>query len=192
VQCRKSPDHLRHCLWLSRPSKAKLQEVVTTNERHHVTRRQGVLSRIPGVTWAPVHIPVVSYLLVASVAPCFDSRAALAPAAIHIYVVAAARYWLVPRHILQPLTSCCCHPVCLCRPGTPAARMRPRVPTSVVKARSRELTALVEGFTAPSQRLVGTQQLVDVVEVAADGHHLVGHTRNYTQVGCCRVLVSSH
>jgi threonylcarbamoyladenosine tRNA methylthiotransferase CDKAL1 len=60
--------------------------------------------------------------------------------------------------------------------------MRPRVPTSVVKARTRELTALVDGFTAPSQRLVGTRQLVDVVEVAADGHHLVGHTRNYTQV----------
>eukprot|EP00629_Pelagomonadales_sp_RCC1024_P018095 CAMPEP_0119288238 /NCGR_PEP_ID=MMETSP1329-20130426/36903_1 /TAXON_ID=114041 /ORGANISM="Genus nov. species nov., Strain RCC1024" /LENGTH=143 /DNA_ID=CAMNT_0007289019 /DNA_START=13 /DNA_END=441 /DNA_ORIENTATION=- len=32
------------------------------------------------------------------------------------------------------------------RPGTPAARMRPRVPTAVVKERSRRLSRLVQTF----------------------------------------------
>jgi hypothetical protein len=68
------------------------------------------------------------------------------------------------------------------RPGTPAARMRPHVPSAVKKERSRQLSVLVDGFTSSSSRLVGSRQLVDVVEVAADGHHLVGHTDNYTQV----------
>lgn len=36
------------------------------------------------------------------------------------------------------------------RPGTPAARMK-RVPTQVVKARTRELTALVDAFTGNCQ-----------------------------------------
>ena len=68
------------------------------------------------------------------------------------------------------------------RPGTPAARMRPHVASDVKKERSRQLSALVDGFSSSSIKLVGSKQLVDVVEVAADGHHLVGHTNNYTQV----------
>ena len=39
---------------------------------------------------------------------------------------------------------------------------------------------------AGSARLVGSRQLVGVVEVAADGHHLVGHNDNYTQVSGSR------
>eukprot|EP00878_Enallax_costatus_P043482 GHUV01051477.1.p1 GENE.GHUV01051477.1~~GHUV01051477.1.p1 ORF type:complete len:377 (+),score=85.49 GHUV01051477.1:1219-2349(+) len=68
------------------------------------------------------------------------------------------------------------------RPGTPAARMK-RVPTQLVKERSRELSRLVETFTGPCAALLGSRQRVWVTDTAADGHHLVGHTKNYTQVG---------
>lgn len=67
------------------------------------------------------------------------------------------------------------------RPGTPAARMK-KVPTAEVKRRSREISELVETFTEATQRLVASQQRAVVVEVAADGVHLVAHTKNYTQV----------
>lgn len=67
------------------------------------------------------------------------------------------------------------------RPGTPAARMA-KVPTQVVKARSREVTALVDSWEDAYQHLVGTAQRCWVVDVAADGHHLVGHTKTYAQV----------
>ncbi|GIL63707.1 hypothetical protein Vafri_17597 [Volvox africanus] len=68
------------------------------------------------------------------------------------------------------------------RPGTPAARMRPRVPGPEAKRRSRELAAEVDGWGAVYEHLVGTRQRVVVVDTAADGHHLVGHTRSYAQV----------
>jgi len=67
------------------------------------------------------------------------------------------------------------------RPGTPAARMR-KVPTKIVKARSRAVSALVNGFTDAHSHLVGTVQRVAVVEEAADGVHLVGHNKAYEQV----------
>uniref|UniRef100_A0A7S0RPG7 TRAM domain-containing protein n=1 Tax=Chlamydomonas leiostraca TaxID=1034604 RepID=A0A7S0RPG7_9CHLO len=67
------------------------------------------------------------------------------------------------------------------RPGTPAARMK-RVPTEVAKARSRELSALVDSWSGAYTHLVGTSQRVWVVDTAADGRKLVGHTKNYTQV----------
>uniref|UniRef100_A0A061S893 Threonylcarbamoyladenosine tRNA methylthiotransferase n=1 Tax=Tetraselmis sp. GSL018 TaxID=582737 RepID=A0A061S893_9CHLO len=67
------------------------------------------------------------------------------------------------------------------RPGTPAARMK-KVPTSVVKARSRRMTSLVEGFGDAEASLVGTVQKCWVVDTAADGKHLVGHTKAYHQV----------
>ncbi|EIE26794.1 hypothetical protein COCSUDRAFT_35241 [Coccomyxa subellipsoidea C-169] len=67
------------------------------------------------------------------------------------------------------------------RPGTPAARMK-KLPNGVAKARSRALTALVDGFGDCYQRLVGSLQRVCVVELAADGRHLVGHTKSYIQV----------
>lgn len=55
--------------------------------------------------------------------------------------------------------------------GTPAARMK-RVPTQVVKQRSRELTALFESFS-PYCGLVGRVEQVWVSDRAADGTHLV-------------------
>jgi len=56
----------------------------------------------------------------------------------------------------------------------------------VAKARSRAMWALVESFGDAHAHLVGTRQRVVVVERAADGHHLVGHTKCYAQAraGC--------
>ncbi|KAG1666851.1 hypothetical protein FOA52_009475 [Chlamydomonas sp. UWO 241] len=67
------------------------------------------------------------------------------------------------------------------RPGTPAARMK-KVPTSVVKDRSRDVTALTESWTDPYAHLLGSCVRVWVVDTAADGVKLVGHTKSYVQV----------
>ncbi|KAF6265384.1 CDK5 regulatory subunit-associated protein 1-like 1-like protein [Scenedesmus sp. NREL 46B-D3] len=67
------------------------------------------------------------------------------------------------------------------RPGTPAARMK-RVPTQLVKERTRQLTKLVDGFSSSCEGLLGSRQRVWVTDVASDGHKLTGHTKNYTQV----------
>lgn len=67
------------------------------------------------------------------------------------------------------------------RPGTPAARMK-RVKTQIVKARSREVSALVDSFVEAYAPLEGTVHLVSIVEKAADKVHLVGHTRSYAQI----------
>lgn len=67
------------------------------------------------------------------------------------------------------------------RPGTPAAKMK-RVASQTVKARSRELTKIVDSFTTCYDFLIGTRQHVTIVDSAADGHHLVGHTGTYCQV----------
>lgn len=66
-------------------------------------------------------------------------------------------------------------------PGTPAARMK-KVPRSIVKQRSREITALVDSWSDSHVALVGTLQKCTVVDVAADGKLLVGHTKGYIQV----------
>jgi len=66
------------------------------------------------------------------------------------------------------------------RPGTPAARMR-KVPTSEVKRRSRELTNIFESFT-PYVGMEGRIERVWITDTAADGIHLVGHTKSYVQV----------
>lgn len=66
------------------------------------------------------------------------------------------------------------------RPGTPAARMR-KVPTSEVKKRSRELTNIFESFT-PYVGMEGQIERVWITDTAADGIHLVGHTKSYVQV----------
>ncbi|XP_078434444.1 methylthiotransferase [Wolffia australiana] len=66
------------------------------------------------------------------------------------------------------------------RPGTPAARMK-KVPSTVVKARSRELTSMFESFS-PYQDLQGRVERIWITEVASDGVHLVGHTKGYVQV----------
>jgi threonylcarbamoyladenosine tRNA methylthiotransferase CDKAL1 len=68
------------------------------------------------------------------------------------------------------------------RPGTPAARMR-KVPTNVVKERSRALTKLFNSYHSNMfEDMVGTRLVVHLTEIAADGHNLVGHSKNYTQV----------
>eukprot|EP00252_Welwitschia_mirabilis_P015172 TRINITY_DN3338_c0_g1_i1.p1 TRINITY_DN3338_c0_g1~~TRINITY_DN3338_c0_g1_i1.p1 ORF type:complete len:632 (-),score=110.26 TRINITY_DN3338_c0_g1_i1:33-1928(-) len=66
------------------------------------------------------------------------------------------------------------------RPGTPAARMK-KVPTSEVKKRSRRLTSIFESFT-PYAGMEGRTERVWVTDSAADGVHLVGHTKSYVQV----------
>ncbi|KAL9273903.1 Threonylcarbamoyladenosine tRNA methylthiotransferase-like protein [Drosera capensis] len=66
------------------------------------------------------------------------------------------------------------------RPGTPAARMK-KVPSAAVKKRSRELTAVFESFT-PYDGMEGQLERIWITDVAADGVHLVGHTKGYIQV----------
>ncbi|CAA0827795.1 Methylthiotransferase [Striga hermonthica] len=66
------------------------------------------------------------------------------------------------------------------RPGTPAARMK-KVPSNVVKKRSRELTTVFESFT-PYIGMEGKIERIWITEVATDGTHLVGHTKGYIQV----------
>ncbi|CAH0480341.1 unnamed protein product [Peronospora belbahrii] len=67
------------------------------------------------------------------------------------------------------------------RPGTPAAKMK-RVPTQIVKNRSRKLTKLFETFD-PYKHLVNTAQKVWVnTEVSDDKKSTVAHTKNYTKV----------
>ncbi|KAF8025521.1 hypothetical protein BT93_F2376 [Corymbia citriodora subsp. variegata] len=66
------------------------------------------------------------------------------------------------------------------RPGTPAARMK-KVPSTVVKQRSRELTSVFEAFT-PYSGMEGRVERIWITEIATDGVHLVGHTKGYIQV----------
>ncbi|KAA8538669.1 hypothetical protein F0562_028277 [Nyssa sinensis] len=66
------------------------------------------------------------------------------------------------------------------RPGTPAARMK-KVPSTVVKKRSRELTSVFESFT-PYNGMEGKVERIWITEFATDGIHLVGHTKGYVQV----------
>lgn len=55
--------------------------------------------------------------------------------------------------------------------GTPAARMK-KVPSAVVKKRSRELTSVFEAFT-PYLGMEGRVERIWITEIAADGIHLV-------------------
>ncbi|KNE71944.1 MiaB-like tRNA modifying enzyme, archaeal-type [Allomyces macrogynus ATCC 38327] len=66
------------------------------------------------------------------------------------------------------------------RPGTPAARM-PRLPTQVVKQRSRAITALFESYQ-PCDHLRGETMRVLVTDTASDGKHYVAHNKAYQQV----------
>ncbi|XP_010912525.1 uncharacterized protein [Elaeis guineensis] len=66
------------------------------------------------------------------------------------------------------------------RPGTPAARMK-KVPSVVVKKRSRELTNVFESFS-PYKGMEGRVERIWITEIATDGIHLVGHTKGYIQV----------
>jgi threonylcarbamoyladenosine tRNA methylthiotransferase CDKAL1 len=67
------------------------------------------------------------------------------------------------------------------RPGTPAAKMR-RIPTQVVKNRSRRLTHQFE-VLAPYTPLVGLEVKVWVnTEISDDQKFTVAHTKNYSKV----------
>ncbi|CAN4119690.1 unnamed protein product [Withania somnifera] len=66
------------------------------------------------------------------------------------------------------------------RPGTPAARMK-KVPSNVVKQRSRELTTVFESFN-PYTGMEGKAEKIWITDIASDGVHLVGHTKGYIQV----------
>ncbi|GMP47868.1 hypothetical protein CsSME_00015429 [Camellia sinensis var. sinensis] len=57
------------------------------------------------------------------------------------------------------------------RPGTPAARMK-KVPSTVVKKRSRELTNVFESLT-PYNGMEGKVERIWITEIATDGIHLV-------------------
>ncbi|PIA24672.1 hypothetical protein AQUCO_136900001v1 [Aquilegia coerulea] len=57
------------------------------------------------------------------------------------------------------------------RPGTPAARMK-KVPSNIVKKRSRELTTVFESFT-PYEGMEGQVERIWITEYATDGVHLV-------------------
>ncbi|KAM1316528.1 hypothetical protein ACFX15_019432 [Malus domestica] len=63
---------------------------------------------------------------------------------------------------------------------TPAARMK-KVPSTVVKKRSRELTSAFEAF-APYVGMEGRVERIWITDIATDGIHLVGHTKGYVQV----------
>ncbi|KAI8928844.1 hypothetical protein BC831DRAFT_446785 [Entophlyctis helioformis] len=66
------------------------------------------------------------------------------------------------------------------RPGTPSARLK-RIPTDIVKSRSRRATAFFESYTT-YDALVGSRQSVLVTEQSADGVHYIGHNKAYHQV----------
>jgi len=57
-----------------------------------------------------------------------------------------------------------------------------KVPTAVVKSRSRRMSTLVDSFGELETSLVGSVQRCWVVDTAADGCHRVGHTKSYVQV----------
>ena len=56
-------------------------------------------------------------------------------------------------------------------PGTPAARMK-KVPSNIVKRRSRELTTVFESFT-PYVGMEGKIERIWITDIATDGSHLV-------------------
>lgn len=66
------------------------------------------------------------------------------------------------------------------RPGTPAARMK-KIPSTIVKNRSRELTSVFEAFQ-PYNGMEGRVEKIWITDIATDGVHLVGHTKGYVQV----------
>lgn len=65
--------------------------------------------------------------------------------------------------------------------GTPAARMK-KVPSTVVKKRSRELTSVFESFT-PYNGMEGKVERIWITEIATDGNHLV------RRVGLCGRMI---
>ncbi|XP_015114214.1 threonylcarbamoyladenosine tRNA methylthiotransferase, partial [Diachasma alloeum] len=66
------------------------------------------------------------------------------------------------------------------RPGTPAAKMQ-KVPTQVVKTRTKRLSELFQSYE-PYRGRVGEVQRVLVTETSHDGRFFVGHNQFYEQV----------
>ena len=66
------------------------------------------------------------------------------------------------------------------RTGTPAAKMK-RVPTHIVKERTREVSALFASYRTHAHLLHTVHDCL-VTEVAHDGVSLVAHTKGYVQV----------
>lgn len=66
------------------------------------------------------------------------------------------------------------------RPGTPAASMK-RIPTHIVKERTKRLSELFQSYMPYSHR-VGERHTVLVTDVAHDQKHLVGHNKFYEQI----------
>lgn len=66
------------------------------------------------------------------------------------------------------------------RPGTMAATLKP-LPSHIRKARSKRATELFMSYQC-YDHLVGQVTRVVITELAADGVHLVGHTKGYVQV----------
>ena len=68
------------------------------------------------------------------------------------------------------------------RPGTPAAKMK-RIPTKIVKDRSRKLTLLFGSYHSTKNINIGDITKIWInTEVADDGIHNVGHTKGYVKV----------
>ncbi|ORY68112.1 hypothetical protein LY90DRAFT_700389 [Neocallimastix californiae] len=68
------------------------------------------------------------------------------------------------------------------RPGTPAAKMT-RIPTGIVKNRSRKITNFFESYEAYGDEIIGTEQEVLVTEInSGSGDLYVAHNRYYNQV----------
>lgn len=66
------------------------------------------------------------------------------------------------------------------RPGTPAAKME-RIPTQIVKERTKKLTDLFNSYE-PYGHKIGEIQEILVTEVSHDKKHYVGHNKFYEQV----------
>jgi threonylcarbamoyladenosine tRNA methylthiotransferase CDKAL1 len=66
------------------------------------------------------------------------------------------------------------------RPGTVAAKLK-KLQGHVIKDRSRRVTTLFHSY-ATWEPLVGTEQVVCVIEYGKDEKYIVGHTLGYTQV----------
>lgn len=67
------------------------------------------------------------------------------------------------------------------RPGTPAARMQPRVPAQEIKRRTRAASDLFQSYV-PYDHKIGLIQEVLVTEVSHDKHYYVAHNKSYDQV----------
>jgi len=70
------------------------------------------------------------------------------------------------------------------RPGTVAAAKMARLPTHIVKSRSKRLTDLFLSYCpyASPSRVGHTYRNVLVSEISHDGKHLVGHNKAYEQI----------